>query len=80
MIWLKPETGLRLQQIVAQYEISSDNSGVAITDEVEEFMQECPVCDDDGCSKAIVKANGVYVHPEDVEDAAEITRPTLVSE
>ena len=80
MIWLKPETGLRLQQIVAQYEISSDNSGVAITEDVEEFMQECPVCDDDGCSKAIVKANGVYVHPEDVANSATIERPTLGDE
>jgi len=80
MIYLKPETALRLQQIVAEYQSAKDTSNAAIDRNVEEFMGECPVCDVDGCSKSIVKANGVYVHPSDVADAAEISRHSLGAE
>lgn len=80
MMWIKPETGLRLQQIVAQYDSDRDGDGPAVNSKIEEFMEDCPVCRDDSCSKSIVKANGVFVHPEDVDAAAEIERPSLGDE
>lgn len=42
---------------------------------VEDKLRVCAVCGNPACSKTIKKANGVYVHPEDVEKADVVPQP-----
>lgn len=40
-------------------------------------MAKCPICGDSRCTKEIVEANNVWVHPEDVQDADNRDNPQL---
>lgn len=77
MPYVKPETLIKAQYL-AQKELDNDTG-----DDSEGFtaasqlLEICPVCDDYDCGKMVVKANGVYVHPEDVDEADEIERGEL---
>lgn len=74
MPYVKPETLIKAQFLADEVgdDLESDDSKQrqAIID----VLDICPVCDDYDCEKTVVKANGVYVHPEDVGDADEIAR------
>lgn len=73
MMFIKPSQALAVQELIAEeYEREGE-----VNRELKKLMNACPVCDDDTCGKDIVRANGVYVHPEDVAEADKIERPTF---
>lgn len=76
MPFLKPKTVLTLQQAASMAENQSLTESVD-SGELGSALAVCPVCGSVTCEKKVVKANGVYVHPEDVANADVIERPSV---
>ena len=74
MPYLKPEQMIQVQHIVMRYAEARLDSFSGDEDVMDRLMAICPVCGSASCDKDVVQANGVYVHPEDVEAADNIER------
>jgi len=75
MPYIKPEQMIALQRHAYNRLQEVDTSNVDDVSVVEDVLLVCPICGNRGCSKDMVKANGVYVHPEDAADADSIEAP-----
>lgn len=77
MPYLKPEQLIKVQHLIDSWE-REHIEGTDDTDRaISEIMGVCPVCGGETCTKDVVKANNVYVHPEDVAEAEPIARGQL---
>jgi len=72
MPYLKPAEMIALLQTVTHSSNKGDVPEYVDTNDLGSAVVTCPICGTKGCDKSIVKANGVYVHPEDVGNAEEI--------
>jgi len=77
MPYIKPEQMILVQHLIENYSSGHVAPPEGQDDNMDGLMSMCPVCGDYTCDKDVVKANGVFVHPEDVEDAEAIERGDL---
>jgi len=77
MPYIKPEQMIVVQHLIEKYRVEHVALPEGQEDNIDSMMSMCPVCGDYTCDKDVVKANGVFVHPEDVEDAEAIERGKL---
>lgn len=75
MPYIKPELLMTLQHAAYAAKEESIESANIDKDTLSKSMKPCPICGDYGCSKDMVKANGVFVHPEDAAEADRIDAP-----
>jgi hypothetical protein len=77
MPYIKPEKVIKAQYVAEQIIDESDSEDKDRLHAAKDVLDVCPVCDSYGCDKSVVKANGVFVHPEDVGNADSIERGEL---
>jgi len=77
MPFVKPEQMLRAQEAIEDYSEMLISDGTTPPSGLDWFMESCPICGNRECTKDVVKVSGVYVHPEDVQEADRIERPEI---
>jgi hypothetical protein len=77
MPYVKPELIIKAQYLAELVTEEYDSDDKDEMHAAKDVLDTCPVCSDYDCDKTVVKANGVFVHPEDVGNAEAIERGDL---